>query len=122
LTEETQPVGDGFRAELRGPDGRVKGRRSSVGPPPSTNGPVNVVEVVRLLLLRKLTEKFQEPEFRTEIVEAARQEPGTETQIALYLCLEPGHLERLCRALLKARRAQQELEGVINAHQMVKVH
>lgn len=121
MTEEGR-MREGFQAELRGPDGRVKETRQSAGPPPSNNGPVNVVEVVKLLLFRKLEEKFRHKNFCEEIIRASRQEAGTETQIAIYLCLEPAQLGRVCRSLLKARLAYSELQQAVKGFEIVKVH
>lgn len=120
MTGERQPTSEGFGAELRGPDGRVKEARP-VGGPPSGDGAVNVVEVVKALLLRKLTEEFRRKGFQQDIVRAANQPPGTETEIGIFLCLEPGQLTAVCSALRKARAARTELERAIRAYEMVKV-
>jgi hypothetical protein len=93
-----------------------------VGPVPSTNGKLNVVEVVEQLLFAALKQRFREPGFRAEIVRAATGEPGTETQIAVYLCLEPAHLLSVCAALKRAREAQEALAHAVGSREVVKVH
>lgn len=123
---DRQPVGDRFRGILRGPDGRVKGGSPSgsppVGPQPSANGKVNVVEVVEQLLFAALRQRFRDRAFRAEVIRGATAEPGTETQIAVYLCLEPAHLLAVCAALKRAREAQEALARVVASREVVKVH
>lgn len=123
---ERQPTSDRFGYELRGPDGRVKGQSADaaprLGPEPSTNGKLNVVEVVEQLLFAALKQRFRDRAFRAEIVRAATGEPGTETQIAVYLCLESSHLLAVCAALKRAREAQEALARAIASREVVKVH
>jgi hypothetical protein len=123
---ERQPSKDRLRGVLRGPDGAVKQEldadRPPIGPQPSANGKLNVVEVVEQLLFAALRQRFRDRAFRAEVVRAATSEPGTETQIALYLCLESSHLLAVCAALKRAREAQEALARAVASREVVKVH
>jgi hypothetical protein len=120
---ERQPSSDRFRAVLRGPDGRVKAdSAAAAAAPPSANGKLNVVDVVEQLLFVALRQRFRDRAFRAEVIRAATGEPGTETQIAVYLCLESSHLLAVCAALKRAREAQEALARAVASREVVKVH